>query len=270
MKSSKISGITLTYDAPESETAVLIGSAIKDSLRLAEELWGLKPPANCRVYVMTAWFRFFFQSAPWPWKLLLGSTLPFWMPRARRTWPYSAGWTQRYGKHVAIGIKTPALLEKSDKSVGMHMFVEEKDASVKIRHLTCHELVHACAAHLRLPAWLNEGTAALTVDRCLGKQTIRQDTLELIRDFQPQAAPPTYLELSRLRGKELAYHAVRGYWLVRYLEEMKPGFLKEAFSKPVKIGQMDVEIAARLGVEPQILWSTVDSTIFSYFSPAEK
>ena len=29
----------------------------------------------------------------------------------------------------------------------------------KIQHLTCHELVHACTAHLRLPFWLNEGIA---------------------------------------------------------------------------------------------------------------
>ncbi|MFZ2095657.1 MAG: hypothetical protein WAV05_03375 [Anaerolineales bacterium] len=33
------------------------------------------------------------------------------------------------------------------------------DASTKTLHII-HELTHACAAHLRLPAWLNEGLAS--------------------------------------------------------------------------------------------------------------
>jgi hypothetical protein len=78
--------------------------------------------------------------------------------------------------------------------------------------------------------WLNEGIAMLTVDRYAGKQTVRRESLELLRTFTPKSAPPTYQQLSRMRREAIAYHTARGYWLVRYLEEMRPGFLKRAFT----------------------------------------
>ncbi|MEN6410640.1 MAG: hypothetical protein ABFD44_13130, partial [Anaerolineaceae bacterium] len=155
-----IGGITLMETPDEQETMDLIASACERAVRFAHEMWGLESPDNCRMYVMTSWFKFVFQSAPWYWQMLLGSSMPFWCFRARRTWQYSAAWTLRYGKHVAIGVKPPRLLLQSDRSVGIRIFVEEKDMRVNVQNVTCHELVHACSAHLRLPAWLNEGIAA--------------------------------------------------------------------------------------------------------------
>jgi hypothetical protein len=66
---------------------------------------------------------------------------------------------------VAIGIKPPRLLEQSDRSIGVRMFVDEKDMKVNVQHVTCHELVHACSAHLELSTWLNEGIATVTTDQ---------------------------------------------------------------------------------------------------------
>jgi hypothetical protein len=43
-----------------------------------------------------------------------------------------------------IVLKLPRLLETSDKSVGLQMFMEEKDNTTVVRHVTCHELTHAC------------------------------------------------------------------------------------------------------------------------------
>ncbi len=147
----------------------------------------------------------------------------------------------------------------------MHMFVEEKETKTKVRHLTCHELTHACSAHLKLPAWLNEGLAAVTVDRYLEKQTIRTDTLELVRSSMPKGRPPTYRELSRLSGKALAYHAVRGYWLVQYLEEKRSGFLKRTFSSSRGAQTIESEIAMALGVEPEGFWNKIDDMIVAHF-----
>jgi hypothetical protein len=143
------------------------------------------------------------------------------------------------------------------------MFVEEKDTQTKVRHVTCHELTHACSAFLILPAWLNEGLAAVTVDRYLGKQTIHPDTRELVRSFTPKAKPPTYREMSHLRGKALAYHAVRGYWLVRYLEENHPGFLKQHLVSPQTVAGIEAKVAALLGLAPEDFWSKIDDIIGS-------
>ncbi len=142
MKSSVISGVTVVADPAEQNTVDLIGSACAKAIQLSQEMWGLGSPEDCRIYVMTSWLGFVFQSAPWHWRILLGATMPLWCFRARRTWPYSAAWTQRYGKRVAIGVKPPRLLEQSDRSIGVRMFAEEKDMKVNVQHVTCHELVH--------------------------------------------------------------------------------------------------------------------------------
>jgi len=258
MQSRIVSGIKVIFDPGEQETAGWICDTAAGALCLVQESWGLGRPEDCRIHVMTSWLGFFFQSAPPPWRILLALTFPLWCFRARRTWPFSGAWTQRYGRRVAIGIKPPRLLEASNKSIGMHMFVEEKEAKTKVQHLACHELTHACSAHLRLPAWLNEGLAAVTVDRYLRKRTIRTDTLELVRSFEPKGRPPTYRELSRMSGKAIAYHAVRGYWLVQYLEEKRPGFLRQRFSSPQAARKIEDEVPMELGMEPDGFWNKID------------
>ncbi len=254
---------------PEDEaTAQGIAAACREALRLAKASWGLDPPSDCRLYVMTSWRGFVFQSAPWPWRVMLALNYPLWSGRARRTWPYSAAWTQRYGKRVVIGIKPPRLLETSDKSVGVHMFVEEKDPVAKIRHLTCHELIHAASAHLHLPAWLNEGLAAASVDRFMGKPTIREDSLGLLQRTQPKGAPPSYRAMSRLQGETLAYHAVRGYWIVRLLEETCPGVLRELLSVRRTDKELERRVALALHVAPERFWTEIDEVLVGHFTPA--
>jgi len=65
MQTQEIDGIVLTYPP---------GGGV---CRLAKELWGLQPPKDYRIHVMTSTTRFVFQSAPWAWKLLLAVTIPF-------------------------------------------------------------------------------------------------------------------------------------------------------------------------------------------------
>jgi hypothetical protein len=145
------------------------------------------------------------------------------------------------------------------------MFVEEKDMQVNVQHVTCHELVHACSAHLRLPTWLNEGIATVTVDRFLKRPTIRRETLAFMRGFLPKAAPPTYRELSRMGGEAIAYHGMRGYWLVRYLEENHPGFLKRMFSLHRDPKVIEQEMIVELGMEPERFWSEIDDVMIDHF-----
>jgi len=265
MSSRTIGDITVVYDAGELDTAELLSDTVADVLHLIQQSWGLGSPKDCRIYVITSWWGFFFRSAPWLWRILLIVAWPLWSFRARRAWPISAGWTQRYGRQVAIGIKPPRLLEVSDKRIGRHMFAEEKDAETKVRHLTCHELTHACAASLKLPAWLNEGLAAVTVDRYLGKRTIRPDTLELLRSYRPKDRPPTYRELLHLEEQVFAYHAVRGYWLVQYLEERQAGCLKGLFSSWQGAENGEAEIAQALGMDLGNFWDQIDDKMVTYF-----
>jgi hypothetical protein len=265
MKSRTIGNVVLVYDPDEQDAADLIVGTCEKAIQLAHENWGLEPPEDCRIYVTTSWLGFVFQSAPLFWRILLGATISFWGFRARRTWPYSAAWTQRYGRRVAIGVKPPRLLAESDRTIGVRMFVEETDMKVNVQHVTCHELVHACSAHLRLPTWLNEGIATLTANRFLGRPTIRQETLEFMRGFVPKAAPPTYRKLSRMGVEAIAYHGMRAYWLVRYLEEKRPGFLRQMFSRRQDARAIEREMVTELRMEPESFWSEIDSVIVGHF-----
>ena len=259
--------LRIECDPEDGATARVIAGACEDALRLAKDSWGLDPPRDCRLYVMTSWRDFVFRSAPWPWKVMLALNYPLWSGRVRRTWPISAGWTQHYGRRIAIGIKPPRLLEISDKSVGVHMYVEEKDPIVKIRHLTCHELTHAASAHLRLPAWLNEGLAAVSVDRFLGKHTIREDSIDLLQRVRPNSAPPSYRSMMRLKGETLAYHAVRGYWIVRYLEQAHRGFVRSLLSQRRSPREVERLVAVVLGLPLDHMWAEIDGVIVSKYMP---
>jgi hypothetical protein len=258
--------IPIVSDPAEQTTADLIDGACAAALKLIRESWGLHAPPDCRIFVMTSWLGFVFQSAPWSWRILLAVTLPFWSFRARRTWPISAAWTLRYGQRVAIGVKPPRLLEQSDKRFGVRMFVEEKDMPTNVRRVVCHELTHACSAQLQLPAWLNEGIATVTVDRFAGKRAILTETLNLIRDYQPKAPPPTYRQLARMCGEAFVYHAVRGYWLTGYVEEKCPGLLRRKFSRDWPANSIEPEIAIELGMKPESFWQEVDAAVADHFA----
>jgi hypothetical protein len=268
LRQLQVGALRIEFAPEDGPTASVVAEACDEALRLVKASWGLDPPAACRLYVMTSWRDFVFRSAPWPWKVALALYYPLWSGRVRRMWPISAGWTQHYGRRTAIGIKPPRLLDVSDKSVGVHMFVEEKDPIAKIRHLACHELTHAASAHLRLPAWLNEGLAAVSVDRFMGKPTIRDDTLGLIQRSRPKGPPPTYRQLSRFRGEALAYHAVRGYWIVRWLEEISPGFLRRLLSVRRTANEIERSVAEALHVAHGRLWTEIDGVMADRLKPA--
>jgi len=264
-KSETINGIVLQYNSFEQDTADAIRAAILKSLQLIEDTWGLQPPKNCSIYVMTSPMEFVFQSAPWSWRIFLGVTLPFWLSRVQRTWPYSAAWTQNYGQKVAIGIKAIRLIEQTERRVGVRMFVQQDDPVARIQHVTCHELVHACSAHLKLPMWLNEGLATLTVERYFNQQIIRQDTLQVLKDFRPKAPPPTYRELSKMDLDAIAYHGIRAYWLVRTLEDILPGFLTHILATERDFSSIENTIANQMGITANNFWLQIDEVIARHF-----
>ena len=261
----QVGRLSLEFAPEDGSTAGVMAEACNEALRLAKASRGLDPPADCRLYVMTSWHNFVFRSAAWPWKVVLALYYPLWSGRVRRMWPISAGWTQRYGRRTAIGIKPPRLLDVSDKSVGVHMYVEEMDPVAKVRHLACHELTHAASAHLRLPAWLNEGLAAVSVDRFMGKPTIRDDSLGLLQRIQPKTAPPAYRSMMRFQAETLAYHAVRGYWIVRLLEESHLGFVRSLLTSRQSAAWIERQVAEQLSVEPSRLWQEIDDRVTAHF-----
>jgi hypothetical protein len=244
----------------------LIGAACEQSVELIRQQWGLDPPEECRVYVMTSWFRFFLHSAPWHWKVLLVA-MPVWVFRARRTWPFASGWTQIYGKRKVVGVKPARLLPEPGQGAGSRVFVQEEDADEYVRRTTCHELVHAFTAHLRLPNWLHEGLATVASDRIAGKPTVQTSTLESLAQPSRETTPREKRDVSVRDPETLIYHAIRGYWVTRYLEETKPGLLKSLLARRYSHEELEDRVAAALGMEREEFWRRIDGLVVHHFQP---
>jgi hypothetical protein len=68
-----------------------------------------------------------------------------------------------------------------------------------------------------------------------------------------------------MQGEAIAYYGVRGYWLVHYLEEQHPGFLKRAFSLRQDAATIERETAREMEMELESFWHEIDDVLVSYF-----
>jgi len=255
----------LYFDEDETEAALLLEEACVRSQEVIRHVWGLQEPPACRIYVMTSWPQFLFHSAPWHTAIVWGLLLPFWYRRLRKQWSFCGGWTLPYRHRPAIGVKPPRLLTETDRSIGELLFKKEPDLKKRVEHIACHELTHAYAAHLRLPMWLNEGIAMVTVDRYFGKQTVKDSTLDLVAGVWSKHREGVYHKLSRMNHEEVAYHYSRGYWFTRFLLERHPGLLLEIMSARQSHRSLEKRIASALGCSHRSLWETIDNTLLMHF-----
>jgi hypothetical protein len=272
METERVDALTLYYDAAERETADLVAKACLRTLQVVQQHWRLTPPADCRVYVMTSWLRFMFHSAPWPSRILMAVTFPLWSRRARQMWPLAGGFHQAYRRRRAIGVKPPRLLQRADRALGERLFVdaENADAERKVQHITCHELTHACLAHLKPPMWLNEGLAMLTVDLYAEDQTIRPETVDLLGGPIASGDPAGYRDVRPADPDSLLYHAVRGYWIVRFLRDRHPDALAQLLARHHDSQETTRLMATTVGVEETDLWSSIDRIVADHYRAASE
>ncbi|MCP5105420.1 MAG: hypothetical protein GY950_18670 [bacterium] len=260
-----VDGLTLFFEEGEEEAAGLIGDACKQSVGFIGELWGLEIPAGLRVYVMTDWRRFLFHSAPWPRRIMLGLLVPLLYSRYQRVWKVSGGWNVPY-KKPAVGIKPPRLLEEADSGLGAEVFFKEEDRAQRMRFLACHELTHAFTTHLRLPMWLNEGLAMVTVDALLEKITVKPGTLKVLQEWSQKTDPGRYRKISVKDKDSLVYHFVRGYWITRYIRDKQPELLNRLLSRRRAAKALEEEVAAAFDMDYDTFWNTIDGTTAAHFS----
>lgn len=271
MEVMPVNGLTLFFDAEEREAAELIRRACEKSVRLIHECWGLDTPQDLRVYVLTsAWLRSTFHSAPWGWRILMGLSLPLWYFRARRLWQVAGGWQQQYGQRRTVGIKTPRLILQSDSGIGDRVFIREADVDERVQHITCHELVHAFTSDLKLPVWLHEGLAMVTVERYVGKATIRRETLDALRRSSNEAGAGSYRGVNLKDPGAVVYLYVRGYWITRYLEETQPGRLKSLLARRYSHRELESQVASACGMGCEEFWRKIDGIVAAHFGQKEE
>ncbi len=265
MESRRIGdGIELYFPPDEQQAAEIIGAACERSAPVIRDLWGLEPPGRCRVYIVASGVPYIFLTAPWYMRARLIIFFPLWWFDAQKTWNSAGGWTLRQRNPVIV-IKSPRLLEKSDRRVGRIIFVKDSNVDRRMQHITCHELTHAFTAALRLPPWLSEGIAMVTVDRFMGAPTVRGDTLERLNYSQHRRRAIRYISLARMRDEEIAYHYVRGYWVTRYLLDVHPEFLKGLLTKRRQHRTIEKMVAAAVGLKHRDFWSEIDLKVLEHF-----
>jgi hypothetical protein len=267
MESRSIRNLALYFDAEEEVAAELIGDACERSLDLIRDLWGLEAPEDCQVYVMTSWRNFLFASAPLPWRIYLAVTLPLRYGRIQKLWGVAGGWAQRYGQRRVIGIKPPPLLRVVDAGIRKRVFVR-RETDEWVQHNTCHELVHACSDHLRLPAWLHEGLAMVTVDCLAGKPTVKAETLGILADRSHGTRPQEGYRGLSSDPDSLLYLAVRGYWITRYLAKKQPVLLRAQLVRRQAVEALEGALAIGMGTDLEGFWSQIDHTVVSQFEAA--
>jgi len=170
-------------------------------------------------------------------------------PASQRDLAYAGGWALQYGARRVVGVKPPKLFESSDRSLGEKIFVQDRDRDEIVQTVTCHELMYAFTAHLKLPIWLNEGLATLAMEYFLERRIVRGETLK-----SPGHLPAAQIgkPATRLRVDDpqalVAQYAL-GYWLTRYVDETQPELLKGVLKTRLEHTALEERLASAYGKE---------------------
>lgn len=263
MMKKNYGNLSLRYNSQYKESAELVSNNYKNIEGLICDLWGFNIPARYKIFVTDSYVRFLFATYPWYYKIVLGLSIPFWYFKVKKIWKFAGGLTLLNKNHLSIVIKPIEELAKADTSIGEKIFNKEKDQKKKVLHIITHEMVHVFSMHRKLPMWISEGIAMVTVDRFLDEQTVRNDTIKMFSDDYHQKKKLKYKDLSKASKDELAYNYGYGYWAVFYLEKEYPGFLKELFNRE-KV-KFEKEIAEKLGINKKYFWKEFERLLFNYF-----
>lgn len=259
-------GYRLYYEEQDRAEAREACLALERALSAVRLRWGLLAPRDLHMVIMTGWWSYILTGAPPAAVAGLLLSFPLWYGRIRRTWRFTGGWQNRFGRRFVIGIKPPRLIAAADRSLGRRVYVDVDDLTEKMRHMVYHEAAHACAAHLRLPAWLNEGLAMLTVDSIAGCQTVRAETLELLgRGFPPVSGR----RMASLNPDAVVALYARGYWITRYFAEAHPALLAELLQRPRGRAEIESWLAEALGLPRERFWSEVEEVVRRYFAAGQ-
>lgn len=265
MKIKTIDGLTLYFDQEEQDGAEIIEKACQESVLTITETWGLKTPQDCRVFVMNSWPRCVFLGAPLVYQIILAITIPIWYSEFKQRWIFAGGWAQRFGERQVVGIKTPRLIEQTPDSMGNAIFLEIDNLEEKVSSITCHELTHAFTSHLSLPVWLNEGLAMVTVDRCLNRSTVKQETLDILTTKPEDTQPLEKIDLKSQSREQITGIYIRGYWRTRFLLDSQPELIKSFLLTRLSNQEIESKLAEAYGLAQSEFWEEIDRKVLNYF-----
>jgi hypothetical protein len=126
-------------------------------------------------------------------------------------------------------------------------------------------VTHACSGHLKLPAWLNEGLSMVAVDQLLGKATVLPATVAALGAAPLSPDRRGNPAFSRKKREDFLRYCVLGYWRVRFLEETRPGLLKELLAEKYRPGEWRESLAAAYPLGDGPPWPGLDRLAAAHF-----
>lgn len=243
-------GIPIIHSSEHAEVAATMAEAVEKTVSVVARYWNLSIPKGCEVHVLTNFEVFVNQTVPKRLRWLVSLTKPLWRRRAERAFMLSGGWMIPWRGCPSVGVKPPELLAQSKLKLGERLFVRVPNLWEKIQHLTCHELVHACTAHLRLPFWLNEGIAMRAVDHMVGYPTVLKETRSIIQFDESFLSSRSYRRLKPSDYDILIQLYATGYWVTRQLEEKNPSILVDLLKRKRSVREVTRIIGSALRFSP--------------------
>jgi len=268
MKHVIAGNIKILYNNAGKSSVDLFANACTKSIPVIYETWGLKAPANCKVYIMTSWQSYLFQTLSWAEKFFLVVVLPISLPQVymkmSKSWRLFSGWT--VPSRPNCWIKTLALVNMSSHELRDKVHIQETDPDNIVRLAICHELTHAFSVHLKLPLWLSEGIAMYTTDKFAGKITVKAESLKYLEPNPHKNRSTNYTKLTTGDDDRIAYNYARGYWLTRYLEHNFPGFIRGLLVKRQSKRKIEQQLSLKTGIPVKDFWNEIDKKIVAQFA----
>ena len=132
-----------------------------------------------------------------------------------------------------------------------------------IEYITCHEIVHVNLKYLKLPQWLNEGLAMVTVDSYFGRNIIKESTINTLQAlFLKKAA------MKRKRGSETFIYSeyIPWYWITRFLIEEYPELIEDFIRNKQSDKNIEKKIADRLGIRRKVFWQELGELVHFHYN----
>ena len=181
--------------------------------------------------------------------------------RINSVWKHCGGWCANFIDYPAIGIKPPRISQLADREIGKRIYVNDLSPDEGKRDTLSHEMSHAFTVRIKHPAWLQEGLAMVVAEKFLEKQTIRTDTLDILKESLTK-------KISRSLSVDNAVLLyARGYWRTRYLVETNRELLGLLFNPQYKAADFENLIADSYGEKSGSFWSKnkLDQMLLKYF-----
>lgn len=253
----------------ENETLVkIINDSYNKCVKLFKNHWGLDTPKKMKIYIVDSYLsyiKYHFLSSPFYMQTLYILFFPGYIYRWARWWPKSFAWTDQYKMNPVLGIKSIEYFSKpTNNEIGKRVFNKENDIQLKIELSLCHTMLAYLLNQYIYQLWFVDGLCLYSRDLYSSKQIININTLDDLH-FSGNSSEPKSLNYVSDSIDDFVYSSIRGYWIIKYIESLKPGFLRSFLSSNESAENIIERISEAINVDSSDFWSLIDSKVYNYF-----